>query len=60
MTSELLDKRVTQFQGLFMIGTLGLSYLDTTFFSPSLLMITASIERDYFYLDGEESHSNIS
>ena len=59
MTSELLDKRVTQFQGLFMIA-LGLSYLDTTFFSPSLLMITASIEGDYFCLDGEESHSNIS
>jgi hypothetical protein len=60
MTNELLYKRVTQFQELFMIGTLVLSYLDTTFFSPSLLMVTASIEGDYFSLDGEESHSNIS
>ena len=53
-------KSVTLTLGLFLIGTLGLSYLYTTFFSPSLLMVTASIKGDYFCLDGEASHSNIS
>ena len=60
MTSELFVQTCDAISGIIYDRVLGLSYLYTTFFSPSLLMITASIERDYFCLDGEESHSNIS